>query len=102
MAGDRAHARLAAYTFSHGCVDFCCVFAVFQLFLSCAEPVAVFFGIVLYDLMAFLLKAPIGALLDRFRKIPAAFLGFALIAGGCALLPFVASLQPPWATPCSM
>ena len=88
-----------AYAICHFVVDLACVSTMLgavssTLVLAGASnqpsPFAVFFAILLYDMLAFALQLPIGALLDRVDKNQrAALVSFALIAFG-----IVVSLVP--------
>ena len=77
---------LLAYTLSHFCVDFGCVFAMFRIFSGGgAEEALAGSAFLAYTVIAFGLQAPIGDFLDRHSRAPAAQCGFALIAAGLVL-----------------
>ncbi|OQB20276.1 MAG: hypothetical protein BWY11_02512 [Firmicutes bacterium ADurb.Bin182] len=87
----RQRISLAAYTFSHFCVDFACfymLFSGFRNFLSAGgaalQTVAV--GFLLYNILAFGLQPFIGYACDARKGIPVAATGCALLLTGLALI----------------
>jgi FSR family fosmidomycin resistance protein-like MFS transporter len=78
---------LFAYTFAHFCTDFCCVATVLALLAHTPSSSERFFAIIAYNVIAFGLQMPLGALLDKFSSVPAALIGFLLITIGSVLLP---------------
>ena len=76
---------LFAYTLSHFCVDFGCVFVLFRLFPADGAPGGQWTAFFVYCVLAFGLQAPFGDFLDKRGKEPGALVGFLLIAFGIAL-----------------
>lgn len=84
---------LAAYTFAHFSVDFCCFFVLYASFVQQA-PEQVGLGFLLYNGIAFGMQPLFGALCDARPRFPAAPLGCflvlcALIVGKFSWLPLV-------------
>lgn len=67
---------LAAYSFSHFAVDFCCFYILF----SKEQSLEVFF---LYNCVAFGLQVIVGALCDRYKSFPVGIAGCIMVM--CAL-----------------
>lgn len=77
--------RLGVHTLSHFAVDFSCLFLLFGAFsASAAAEQSLILGFLLYNALAFGLQFLLGALRDRFPRLPLASLGCALTL--CALL----------------
>lgn len=76
----RLDMRLFAHAAAHFAVDFSCFFA---LWLSAFQQASAPFWILCYNALAFMLQAPLGALLDRINDTrPATILGCGLVAWG--------------------
>ena len=87
----RQRASLAAYTFSHFCVDFACFFMLFSGFRNGfpaggAGLQTIALGFLLYNILAFGLQPLLGYLCDAHRRVPAAPIGCALLLAGLILI----------------
>ncbi|NLT98945.1 MAG: hypothetical protein GXW96_12455, partial [Christensenellaceae bacterium] len=74
---------LFAYSLSHFCVDFACFWLLFGRVMAAGLPletVALMF--LAYNIVAFGLQAPLGHLCDICPRIPAGFIGCAVVAAG--------------------
>ncbi|MCL1895871.1 MAG: hypothetical protein FWG03_04925 [Clostridiales bacterium] len=83
---------LFAYTLSHFCVDFGCIFILYRLFPAGGAPEGQWLAFFVYCVIAFGLQAPFGDFLDKRGKEPGALVGFLLIAFGIALCAAVSVL----------
>ena len=75
-----AKLSLAAYSFSHFCVDFSCFYILFAGFAANTkniETLAV--GFLIYNIIAFGLQPIIGYLCDEKKKIPIGAIGCAIL-----------------------
>lgn len=82
---------LAAYTFAHFCVDFCCIYLCFWLFApQVARSAWVSVGFLTYNVLAFGLQPIFGFLSDKAPTFPTAPVGCALVLAAL-FLPFY-----PW------
>lgn len=81
---------LAAYSFSHFCVDFACFVMLFhgvQGGISDTQTMGMAFA--LYNVVAFGLQPLIGFWSDNHPRFPAGIIGCAAVAVGLLLMPFV-------------
>ena len=81
---------LAAYSFSHFCVDFACFWLLFaRVVPSGMDAQAVGLALLIYNIVAFGLQPLIGYLCDHHPKIPAGLIGCVVVAAGLLLSAYV-------------
>jgi FSR family fosmidomycin resistance protein-like MFS transporter len=74
---------LAAWTFSHFCVDFACFWFLFARAMTAELPLqTAAFVFLAYNILAFGLQPAIGYLIDAHPKIPAGLIGCGAVAAG--------------------
>ncbi len=70
---------LAAYTFSHFSVDYCCFWILFGAFSEHRAPQEIALGFIVYNVIAFGLQMVIGAYCDEHRAFPTGAFGTVLV-----------------------
>lgn len=89
---ERPPTSLFVYTFSHFCVDLGCIFLLYRCVAPVLSPSSSTAAFLLYSVVAFGLQLPIGALCDRYPRLPMGIVGCTLVAAALGLMhaPYVA------------